>query len=221
MKPRNTLIVVAVLALLLAYLYWVELPLTPEQVSTRQGTPTTTPAAYALRLDPNQVQTFIITDLRLPRTVSVTRTDGGWRVTQPLSAPADQTKCDSTASALANLQVTRVLTMTDPAAFGFAPAELEGRLIMKDGTAYGILLGNKTPDGTAYYAAFTGDKSKVFLIDLLLPNSLHSILEVPPIAPPTATPTANASATPMLEATPVPPGFVPTLLPTPVATPKP
>ncbi len=222
MKPRNTLIVVAVLAALLAYLYWVELPQTPEQLSARQGTPTVTPAPYMFQLSAADVQTIIITDLRFARAVTLTRVDNGWRVTRPEDKPANLNKVDATANALTNLQFTRALTVTDLAPYGLAPAALEARIVMKDGAAYGLLLGKTTPDGSLYYAAYTGDKSKVYLVETSLGLSLHNLLDAPPFEPTaTPTPTATPPVTPTVEATSVPPGLVPTLLPTPVTTPKP
>jgi hypothetical protein len=217
-KPRNTLIVVAVLAALLAYLYWVELPQTPDQLNARLGTPTVTPAPYMFQLNAADVQKIIVTDLRFPRAVTLTRTESGWRVTQPLDKPADLSKANATANALTNLQIVRVLNVTDLAPYGLEPARLEARVILKDGAAYGITLGNTTPDGSLYYVANTGDRSKVFMIETSLGLSLYNLLDVPPYEP-TATPTPTV--TPPVEVTPVPPGLVPTLLPAPVATAKP
>ena len=222
MKPRNTLIVVAVLAALLAYLYFVELPQTPEQLSARQGTPTATPASYMFQLNANDVQTIVITDLLFPRVVTLQRTDSGWRVSQPLDKPADQSKANATASALTNLQIVRVLNVTDLAPYGLAPARLEARVIMKDGAAYGIVLGNTTPDSSLFYITYTGDKSKVFLIETSLGLSLQNLLDAPPFEPTaTPTPTVTPPVTPTVEGTPVLPGLVPTLLPTSAATAKP
>jgi hypothetical protein len=77
-----------------------------------------------------------------------------------------------------------------------------------------------------YYAAYTGDQTKVFLIDSSLGVSLMNLVDVPPFQPtpiptPTATPPVTPTAEATAEATSAPPGFVPTLLPTPAATSKP
>ena len=222
MKLRNTLIVLAVLALLVAYLYWIELPQTSEQINTRLGTPVATPAPYIFQLNAADVKTIIITDLRFPRVVSMTRTETGWRLTSPENKPADNTKAEATAAALTNLKLVRTIKATDLASFGLAPARLDARVILKDGTTYGLLLGNATPDGSLYYATYTGETSKVFLIETSLGLSLQNLLDIPPFEP-TATPTRTPTppVTPAAEATTAPPGFVPTLLPAPVATPKP
>jgi len=219
-KPRYTLFVVAVAVVLIVYALQVESPLTSEQLSARQGTPAATPAPYIFQLNAADVQTIIISDLRLPRVVSITRTAGGWRLTSPEDKPADSNKADAVANAFANLKLVRTITVTDLAAFGFAPARLELRGVMKDGTTYGLLLGNATLDGSLYYVTYTGEKSKVFLIETSLGMSLQSLLDMPPFAP-TATPvwTPTPPVTPQADATPAPPGFVPTLLPP--VTPKP
>lgn len=225
MKPRNTLILVVVAVILVAYVVLVESPLTQEQVNMRLGTPTLTPAPYMFQLDANSVKSFIITDLRFPRAVTVVRTDTGWQVTQPIEREADKDKSNSVAAALANVKVARVLSnVSSLAPFGLAPGTLEARFIMNDGTTYAFVVGNKTPDGLNYYVAYTGDQTRVFLIDTPLVESLKVILDVPPFQP-TATPTPTAAPpateTPTVEATPGLPGFVPTLLPMPTATPKP
>jgi hypothetical protein len=219
-KPRITLIVVAVAVALMVYAFYVESPLTSEQLSMRQGTPTITPAPYIFQLAAADVKTITITDLRFPRVVSVTRTDTGWQMTSPENKPADKNKSEATAAALSNLKLVRVVKATDLAAFGLAPARLEARITMKDGAAYGLLLGNAVPDGSLYYVTYTGDTTKVFLIETSLGLSLLALLDMPPFEP-TATPiwTPAPPVTPQADATPIPPGFVPTLLPP--QTPKP
>ncbi|MCI0474910.1 MAG: DUF4340 domain-containing protein [Anaerolineales bacterium] len=222
MKPRYTLIVVAVAVALIVYAFWVESPLTSEQLSTRQGTPAATLAPYIFQLNAADVKTITITDLRFPRVVTVTRTESGWRVTSPENKPADNTKVEATAAALTSLKLVRTIKATDLASFGLAPARLDARVIMKDGAAYGILLGNATPDGSLYYATYTGETTNVFLIETSLGLSLQNLLDIPPFEP-TATPTwtPTPAVTPTAGATPASPGFVPTWLPAPVATPKP
>lgn len=218
MKPRTTLILVAIAVALVVYAFWVESPLTSEQLSMRQGTPTATPFSYLFQLDTAQIQTVVITDLRFPRVVSFTRTDTGWRVTSPEDKPADSNKANGTANAFGEMRLFRVLQTKDLAAYGLAPARIEVRVIMKDGTAYGLLIGNATPDGSLYYVTYTGETSRVFLVEPSLGLSLQALLDMPPFELPTPTPTLTSTPTSTPTETPVPPGFVPTLLP---VTPKP
>ncbi|MCX7838580.1 MAG: DUF4340 domain-containing protein [Anaerolineae bacterium] len=222
MKLRNTLIVVAIAAALIVYVFLIEAPLTPEQLSARQGTPTATPSSYIFRFPVEQLQTIIISDLRFPRRVVLERSDSGWRVKEPEDKPADMNKATGTANTLSDLLLRRTIQpVSDLAAYGLAPARIEARMILKDGTTYALLIGNATPDGSLYYATYTGDTTRVFLVESALGFSLQNLLDKPPFEPtPRPTPTETPPATPTPDATTVP-GVVPTLLPTPATTPKP
>lgn len=222
MKLRNTLIFVAVAAALIVYVFLIEAPLTPEQLSARQGTPTATPSSYIFRFPVEQLQTIIISDLRFPRRVVLERSDSGWRVKEPEDKPADMNKATGTANTLSDLLLRRTIQpVSDLAAYGLAPARMEARMILKDGTTYALLIGNATPDGSLYYAAYTGDTTRVLLVEGALGYSLQNLLDKPPFEPtPRPTPTETPAATPTPDATTVP-GIVPTLLPTPATTPKP
>ncbi len=210
MKPRNTLILVALFAALVGYLYFFELNKTDAQISATLGTPTARPDPYVFQVNASEAQTFIITDLRFPRAIKVTRDGDGWKMLEPVAYPGDPTKLDALASVMSNLRATRMITnVTNLAAFGLNPAMLEARMVMSDTRTFGFVLGNKTPDNRYYYIAYTGDASKVFLIDTSLGDSLKALLDTPPFKP-TATPTLK----PPEEATPAP-GAEPT------GTPKP
>ena len=123
--------------------------------------------------------------------------------------------------------------MTNLAPFGLVTATLEVRLVMSDTTAYAITVGDKTPDGSSYYAVYTGDKSKVFLLSSSVVDNLEAWLNTPPYEPtPTATATATPPVTPTVPGTPPaevtpgaaatapPPNIVPTLV-IPAVTPTP
>lgn len=222
MKSRNTLILVAVAALLLAYVFLVERPLTPEQISARQGTPTATPSSYIFRFPVEDLQTIIISDLRFPRRVVLERSDSGWQVKEPEDKPADMNEAMGTANTLSNLLLRRTIQpVSDLAQYGLAPARIEARMVLKNGTTYALLIGNATLDGSLYYATYTGDTTRVLLVERALGYSLQNLLDSPPFEPtPTPTPTETPPATPTPEVTPTPqattiPGVVPTLLPTP------
>lgn len=227
MNPRITLLVVAVFALLLGYVYFVEVNKTPEQL----GTPVPTPQPQLFSLSAGNVKSLQIRDLRSPREVTVTRTDSGWQLETPDNKPADATKVDSAVSQLISLQASRVISnVADLAPFGFNAATLEARLVMSDTTAYAITVGEKTTDSSSYYVIYTGDRSKVYLISAYAIESLVEWLNTPPYQPtptatptatPLATPTVEGTATPGAEATVPPPNIVPTLGVPPAATPTP
>ena len=133
-------------------------------------------------------------DLRRAREVTITRNETGWQISKPETKPADAPQVDSTLTQLTTLQATRVLTnVTDLKPYGLVTATLEVRLVMSDTTAYAITVGDKTPDGSSYYAVYTGDKSKVFLLSSSVVDNLEAWLNTPPYEP---TPTATATATP-------------------------
>ena len=104
-------------------------------------------------------------------------------------------------------------------AFGFVTATMEVRMVMSDTTPYALTIGAKTPDGAGYYAVYTGDKSKVFIVSTSSVSTLQGWLDTPPYQPtPTPTYTPTPPVTPTLEGTPSP-GSEPTGTPAPSATP--
>lgn len=206
MKPRTTLIIAAIFALLAGYVYFFELNKTPEQLSQQLGTPTITPRPYVMQFDPAQVTTLEVADLRAPRQVRLTRDRANWQVTLPIEKGADNFQVESVLTTLANLQATRVLTnVTNLAPFGFVTPTLEVRIAMSDQKEYAITIGNKSPNNMAYYAVYTGDQSRVFLLDTPNVDKLKDWLDTPPYEPtptPTFTPTLTPTATPPIPETP-------------------
>lgn len=221
MKPRNTLIVIALFALLFGYVYFVELNKTPGEL----GTPTPSAPPPVFQLSASNVKSIEVRDLRAPRQVKTIRTDSGWQIEKPTEKAADSGKIDSTLSRLVNLQSSRVLTnVTDLASFGFVTATLEARLIMSDTTPYALTAGDKTPDGYSYYVVYTGDKSKVFIVNSSVIDDLVAWLDAPPYQPtptPTFIPSPIATPTPMITPTPAASSTTPTPAPSETATPKP
>ncbi len=212
MNPRITLIVVALFALLFGYVYFVELNKTPEQL----GTPTPVPQPQVFQFNANDVKSIEVRDLRAPRVTKLTRTETGWTIESPVQKAADSPIVDSTVGQLTSLQATRVLTnVTDLAPYGFVTATLEARLIMSNTTPYALTIGSKTPDGSGYYAVYTGDKSKVFIVSSGTVTTLTGWLDTPPVEPtptPPVSPTTSASPTA---------ATTPELTPAPAVTPTP
>ena len=213
MKPRNTLILVALFVALFAYVWFVEAPKTPDQLATP-----TKSSPVVFQLDALNVKTIEIRDLRTPRTVQISRAGSEWQVVQPAAKPGDSGSIDTTLGQLATLHATRVLTnVTDLAPFGFLTPTIEVRLVMSDTTPYAITVGAKTPDQTNYYVTYTGDK-QVFVVSSTTIDGLVAWLDTPPYQP---TPEPTIPIPPTDTSTPAaPPGVIPTLVP-PTETPKP
>jgi hypothetical protein len=201
-KPRTTLIIVALFALLAGYVYFFELNKTPEQISAALGTPTAKPPQYVVQVNTSGIQSVEINDLRAPREVKLTRVESGWQVNQPAEKAAERFRVDAALSALANLRASRVLTnVTDLAPFGLITPTLEARIVMSDTQQYAITVGNKSPDNRAYYVVYTGDKAQVFMVDVASIETLKEWLDAPPYEP-TPTPTFTPTATPAATVTP-------------------
>ncbi len=212
MNPRITLIIVAVFAALFGYVYFVELNKTPEQLGT--PTPEVPPPVFALNA--NDVKRIEVRDLRAARQTIMARTESGWTIEAPVQKGADSPTVDSTVGQLARLDATRVLTnVTDLKPYGLLTATLEVRMIMTDTTPYALTVGDKTPNGSQYYAVYTGDTSKVFLVDSSTIGTLTGWLDNPPVEP---TPTPTWTPTPPETPTPA---TTPELTPAAAATPTP
>ncbi|MCL4487878.1 MAG: DUF4340 domain-containing protein [Chloroflexi bacterium] len=195
MNPRVTLILVAVFAVLLGYVFFVEQNKTPEQL----GTPAPTTAPEIFQFNTSNVKSLQVRDLRSTREVVLTRTDKGWQVDKPIQKAADSATVDNVVGQLVTLKATRVFTnVTDVAPFGFVTATVEARITMSNTTTYALTIGAKTPDSSGYYAVYTGDKSKVFIISSDVVDQMLGWLNTPPYEPtptPTFTPTPPVTAT--------------------------
>ena len=209
MNQRNTLILLAVFALLAGYVYFFELNKTPEQLNAQLGTPTARPQPYVFQLEVSKVKELLVRDLRDGREAQLTRTEKGWQILKPINATADAEKIDQALGYITTLQATRVLTnVTDIKQYGLANASLEIRLTMLDGAPFAITVGDKTADGASYYVAYTGSTNQVFIVSSFVLEGAKVLLDKPPLEP-TPIPTPTATRAPSDSATP------------PAATPKP
>ncbi len=204
MKSRSTLILVAVFALLAGYVYFFEINKTSEQISQTLGTPTATTQPYVLQVKTADVKSLQVRDLKTSREAVVTRTDTGWHI-MPLNKEADAPKIEQAIGYVGTLQATRVLAnVSDVKAYGFGAASLEIRMVMNDGTAYAITVGDKTPDESNYYVTYTGATDKVFIVGTWIIEGAKVLLDTPPLITPTVAPPTLAPATPQATATPKP-----------------
>lgn len=207
MKFRPTLIIVVLFALLAGYVYWVELAKTPEQLSAQLGTPTAKPPQYVIQVNASDIQSVEISDLRAPRQVKLTRKEIGWQVNRPEEKPAEIFETESVITGLANLRTSRVITATTSSLgqYGLITPTLEARLIMSDTQQYALTVGNKSPDNRSYYVVYTGDTTRVFMVDPSSIDALKEWLDEPPYEPtPTPVPTATPELTPTPAATETP-----------------
>lgn len=157
MKQLRTLIIlVAVLGGLLAYLYFVD-------AERPVGDFEEKPKVFDVEAD--DIQALRIRS-RSGETTELTKTDGNWRITSPIDAPADSTTVSGITSNLAALSIQRVVeeNASDPGRYGLANPTLEVAFKTKDDQDYRVLqLGDRTAAGADMYAK-RGGSSEVFLV---------------------------------------------------------
>lgn len=205
MKFRNTLILLAILAALVAYVLLVETNRPSPEAD--DATPPPTPLPPVLSFDPADARA-----LRLSRPAEDRRTelalqkDGRWRVTAPVEEEADQGKVIRLLDAMAALRPSRVLTGTlGPLSdYELDPPVLSVEIELTDQVVHGLTLGAKTATGSAYYGQIRGDEH-VYLLPFSLGADVERYLDNPPVKPtpmPTLVGTKPATIPPPPTATP-------------------
>jgi hypothetical protein len=143
-RPRNTLVLLLVLAALGAYVYWVELPHEKRQAEQKR----------LLVFDKDKVETITLT--YPDHTITLERTgDRHWRITKPLEADADDTSVGNLLTAIGDAQITRTLEgVADKlASYGLKPPQAVVTLgLAGGGTVPPLEVGKKTQVGFSAYA---------------------------------------------------------------------
>jgi hypothetical protein len=108
-------------------------------------------------------------------TTRLTRTDGIWRLVEPVQAEADENELSSITSSLASLDIQRVVdeNATDLKQYALEPGRIEVAFRTKDDKEQRrILLGEKTPTGGDVYARLP-DQKRVFLVSSFLDSTFN------------------------------------------------
>jgi hypothetical protein len=203
MKGRHTLILLAALAALGAYVYFFEMK-KPEESSTTAETP------KVLAYTPEDITALAVADAQ-GGTAAVQRgEEGEWKVIAPVQDVADPTRLTSLVDRLASLTASRVLTeVTDLAGYGLAAPALTATLTISDGSKVNLFTGDQTPNEAGYYALREGSPD-VYIIFSSTVEDLKRLISEPPVQP---TPTPEVAATPT-EGFTVLPTFTPVITPT-------
>ena len=114
MRPRNTLLLLLVLAALGAYVYWVELPHEKREAEQKQLLTFEKDKVASITLEYPDHQIALARDA-----------DKHWRLVKPIEAPADDTAANNLVTAVADAKITRTLDdVADKlASYGLAPPE--------------------------------------------------------------------------------------------------
>lgn len=160
-RGRNTAILAAAAAALVAYLYFVERHREPAPADLPGG-----PAGKVFAgVDGAKVEELQIVASSGETTV-LKKVDGAWRLVAPMSGPADQNEATNTASNLATADVQRVVDEQpkDLAPFGLATPRVTITFrVAGEKAPRTLLLGDKNPAGSDLYAKLP-EAPRVFLV---------------------------------------------------------
>jgi len=197
MKLRNTLILLAVLAALVAYVLLVEVK---KPTPGAEATPLPTAIAPILSYNVADVRALRLSSpAQNQRTELVYEDDGKWYVTVPVREEADQSEAIWLVEDLGGVQPQRVLTDTvgELADYDLDPALIVAEIEMKDGSKLILNLGAQDAVGSGYYAQVAGDR-RVYLVPYYIGSDLERALSQPPIKPtPMPSPTQEETGTPL------------------------
>lgn len=195
MKPRNTIIVLVILALLAGYVYY------DQQQSASAPTATPVPQLKVLDLNPDDVTGIQVTT---PVSRTLAHKDNNvWQMDEPSKEEADTARLNNLVKQFARLTATRALTETpsDLAQYGLVTGTLTMTLQLKDNRSEVVRFGDPAVGSTSYFAQHISDP-KVYLISPSVYGDLRQLLDMPPKKP-TPTPTPLPTNTP-LPTTPTP-----------------
>lgn len=106
-------------------------------------------------------------------TTVLEKTDGTWKVVEPVAVDADQSEVTSLLSSLTSLEVNREVDpkAADLAQYGLAAPKADIRFTAKGGVTGRVRLGDQTPTASDLYAV-KGDDPRVFLVSTFVETSL-------------------------------------------------
>lgn len=199
MKPRNTLILFAVLVVLAGYVFLVDMP---KSKQTPQEEPQTKALWTIAQEDITRLEAVKSDGQRL---VLERTEDQTWWIREPIVYEADENRVAGAIGDLATLRSNRVISGTlNLADYGLATPTMTVTFTLADGTTHTLQVGDQNPTGTYRYVMADGSP-EVHLVYSWGISHLEQVMAEPPKKPtptPTPTVTPTPSATPVLTATP-------------------
>ena len=152
MSWARILVLAVLVAALGGYLYFYEVPQARKEAEKEKLAGVTDDAVTGIQL------------AYPDRTIALAKGDGGWRLTQPVDAPADEPVVKSLLTAITGAQVQKSLddVPADLAPFGLDKPATIITLTTKDGPLPPIQLGKNTAIGAKTYVR-KGDAPKIYL----------------------------------------------------------
>jgi hypothetical protein len=167
-SARSTLVLLAVLAGLGAYIYFVEWGRTPSSATIE-----TKPKIFE-NLDPENFEEIQVRAAS-GEVTGLRKGDGVWQITTPVTAQADETEISGLASSLTSLEAQRVVEEQpkDLTLYGLAEPRIDvGFRATGDTALRHLLIGDKTATGGDLYAKLA-DAPRVFLISGFLESTFN------------------------------------------------
>lgn len=165
---RSLLVLLVILAGLAGYIYFVE---SKKPETTGAGEPKT----KVFEVASDKIDEVRVKAASGDRTL-IRKTGGAWQVVEPSAMKADEAEASAIASALASLEIQRVVEEkpSDLAQYGLAQPRVEVgfRAGADTKTEQTIQFGDKTATGGDLYAKY-GGQSKVFLISAYLDSTFN------------------------------------------------
>lgn len=195
MKPRNTLILFAILVVLAAYVFLVELPKSKEP-----------PQEAAQSVAVWEIQQDDITRLEAvkndgQRLVLERAEDQTWWIREPIVYEADESRVAGALGDLATLRSNRVISGTvNPADYGLATPIMTITFTLAGGATHVLRVGDQNPTKTYRYV-MVDERPEVHLVYAWGISNLEQAIAEPPKKP---TPTPTPTVTPTPSATPAP-----------------
>jgi hypothetical protein len=162
---RSTLVLIAVLAGLVGYIYY----LNREGATDADARERAFASVNADDIEEVQIRSAD------GETSRAQKTDGTWRLVDPVQAAADESELSSITSSLASLEMQRVIDENAPdlTQYGLEPARIEVSFrTAADTEPKRILFGERTPTGGDLYARFP-DQTRVFLVSSFLDSTFN------------------------------------------------
>lgn len=195
MKPRNTLILFAILVVLAAYVLLVELP------KSKNAPQEETQSVALWEITQGDITRLEAVKSDGQRLVLERAEDQTWWIHEPIVYEADENRVAGALGDMATLRSNRVISDAGNLAdYGLATPVMTVTLTLADGATHTLRVGDQNPTGTYRYV-MADDRSEVYLVYSWGISNLEQAVAEPPKKP---TPTPTPTVTPTPSATPVP-----------------
>jgi hypothetical protein len=127
--------------------------------------------------DKDKLARVVLSD-RPEGTLALVKKAGKWNTDPPVVVPLEPTSIDDLLYSFSALNAERIIDEhpAELGQYGLTPPRAEGTGTWEDGTSHTLLLGDKTPSGSAYYIQVKGDP-RVYTVQSSTGQHLHWTLK--------------------------------------------